>query len=384
MPATTATQDQALEAYRELFPVTRQRAYLNHAALGSLSTRTVQVLGEHLAQHSASGSEASPGWNTQRERTRAKMARWVGADPGEIAMVKNTPEAMSLVANGLRFQPGDRVIICDLEFPANASPWLGLARQGVETLVIPSEGGRVPEERIIDAIDDRTRLVALSWVQFSTGYRSDLRTIARACHARGALLAVDVMQGLGALAFDVRDLDVDFFGAASHKWLLGPAAIGWFFCRRELLERVEVTVLGQGNYQRGPDTSWLDYELPLWPDARRFEPGIANSLCVAGLEATLDLLAEVGIERIQGQVQYLSDRAAAGVVEKGYILAAPRDGDHWSGVVSFRSDRTPSAELFRRLEQHHVVVSLREGMIRVSPHFYNNEADIDRLLAALP
>jgi cysteine desulfurase / selenocysteine lyase len=291
---------------------------------------------------------------------------------------------MSLVANGLRFQPGDRVIICDLEFPANASPWLGLARQGVETLVIPSEGGRVPEERIIDAIDDRTRLVALSWVQFSTGYRSDLRTIARACHARGALLAVDVMQGLGALAFDVRDLDVDFFGAASHKWLLGPAAIGWFFCRRELLERVEVTVLGQGNYQRGPDTSWLDYELPLWPDARRFEPGIANSLCVAGLEATLDLLAEVGIERIQGQVQYLSDRAAAGVVEKGYILAAPRDGDHWSGVVSFRSDRTPSAELFRRLEQHHVVVSLREGMIRVSPHFYNNEADIDRLLAALP
>jgi cysteine desulfurase / selenocysteine lyase len=142
MPATTATQDQALEAYRELFPVTRQRAYLNHAALGSLSTRTVQVLGEHLAQHSASGSEASPGWNTQRERTRAKMARWVGADPGEIAMVKNTPEAMSLVANGLRFQPGDRVIICaSSSLPTRHPGWAWRARGSRRSSYPPRAAG---------------------------------------------------------------------------------------------------------------------------------------------------------------------------------------------------------------------------------------------------
>src|SRR5579859_2858659 len=234
VPAIAATERIALEAYREFFPVTRQRAYLNHSAIGTLSTRTVKALGEHLAQHSAYGAEALPAWSVQRQRTREKMAAWVGADPGEIATVKNTPEAMSIVANGLRWRPGDRVIICDLEFPANASPWLGLSSKGVETIVLRSQGGRVPEEQIIDAIDDRTRLVALSWVQFSSGYRSDLRTIGRACHERGALLAVDVMQGLGALKLDVRDLNVDFFGAASHKWLLGPAAIGWFFCRREL------------------------------------------------------------------------------------------------------------------------------------------------------
>lgn len=379
-----AAGQKPLAAYRELFPVTKRQAYLNHAALGTLSTPVVAALTEHLRQHSELGASATPTWAGPRQRTREKMARFVNADPSEMAVVKNTPEALGIVATGLRWKPGDKVIISDLEFPANAFPWLNLGERGVETVIVRSVDGGVPTEAVIDAIDDQTRLVALSWIEFSTGYRSDLTAISRACRERGALLAVDAIQGLGALRLDVRALGIDFFGAASHKWLLGPTGVGWFFCRRELVDQIDVTMVGQGSYQRDERTSWLDYSLPLWDDARRFEPGIANFLGLAGLEATLDLLLDVGQDRIEEQVKRLSDILAGGLVERGYALAAPRGPASWSGVISFTSDRHASEDLYGRLDSAGVAMSLREGMIRLAPHFYNSEEDVERVFAALP
>ena len=371
-----------LAAYRELFPVTKRQAYLNHSALGTLATPVVAALGEHIRQQSERGAAATPTWAEPRRRTREKMARFVNADPSEMAVVKNTPEALGIVATGLRWLPGDKVVLSDLEFPANAFPWLNLRSRGVQPVIVRAVDGAVPTETVIDAIDDRTRLVALSWIQFSTGYRSDLQAIGQACRERGALLAVDAIQGLGALRLDVRALGIDFFGAASHKWLLGPTGVGWFFCRRELIGQLDLAIVGQGSYQRDERTSWLDYSLPLWEDARRFEPGIANFLGLAGLEATLDLLLEVGQDRIEAQVKRLSDLLADGLAERGYRLAAPR-GAAWSGVVSFKSDRHTSEELYAGLGAAGVAMSLREGLIRLSPHFYNSEEDVERFFAAL-
>ena len=378
-----AIHNAAIETYRQLFPVTTEQAYLNHAAFGAPSTRVTEAVSQHMASVSTHGVAAVPAFEEQRRRVRRKMAQFVGAKVGEIAIVKNTPEAIGTAATGLRWRPGDRVIISDLEFPANVFPWLNLKRLGVETTIVRSVDGRVPIEDILDALDDRTRVVALSWVEFSNGYRNDLRTIGAACHERGALLVVDVMQGLGALRLDVRELNVDFFGAASHKWLCGPTGVGWLFCHEALIDQIDPIMVGQESYQRGPETSWLDYDLPLWQDARRFESGATNFLGVAGMEAVLDLYAEVGIDRVEGRVKQLTDRLAAGLVERGYRLAAPRDGLQWSGIVSFSSDRRTSADLVQRLAASGVSVSLREGVVRVSPHFYNNDEDLDQLFAAL-
>jgi selenocysteine lyase/cysteine desulfurase len=312
------------------------------------------------------------------------MAAFVGAEPGEIAVTMNTPDSLSILATGIPWLPGDRIVITDLEFPANAHPWLNLAKQGVEVVIVPSRCGCIPIEDLVAAMDNRTRLVSLSWVQFSTGYRSDLRAIAQACHEKGIYLAVDAMQGLGALCFDVRELGVDFFAAASHKWLCGPTGVGWFYCRRDLIDAVEVKIIGHASYERGPHDSWLDYRTELWSDARRFEPGLVNFLGLSGLEAALDLLLEVGMARVEAQIKHITDSLAQGLLERGYQLAAPRGTRDWSGIVSFASDRYMPSDLHKRLEVAGVSTTRHDDHIRVSPHFYNSDEEIERLLTALP
>lgn len=371
-----------MEEYRALFPITRERAYLNHAALGPLSTRAVDALAEYARDQALRADHATEERKLRREATRAKLAALIGAEPSEIAMVKNTPDALGMVAVGLRWRPGDRIVSSDQEFPANIYPWRNLAERGVELELVKSRDGAVPLEAILEAIDGRTRLVALSWVEFSTGYRNDVATIGRACHERGALMAVDGIQGIGALRFDVRALGVDFLGFSSHKWLLGPLGVGWLYCRRELQGELDVVMIGQASVDQG--SSWLDYDRELWPDARRFEAGAPNSLGLAGVEAALDVFADVGMERVEGQIKALTDRLASGLEDRGYRLAARRGADDWSGVVSFSSERHDPEALHARLEQARVSTSVREGRVRVSPHFYNTADEIDALVAALP
>lgn len=389
IPAVRAAADAPFEGdlgwYRTQFPVTQDFCYLNTASVGAPSTRVVEAIGVHAAEQARRGSAFAAGWEADIERVRGRMAAFVHADPDEIAITLNTAAALSILAAGLDWRPGDRVVISDQEFPANAHPWRALAARGVETVVVRSVGGRVPLDAVLAEVRrPKTRLVALSWVEFSTGYRNDLRTIAEACHARGALLCADAIQGLGALRLDVRELDIDFFGAGSQKWLLGPPGVGWLYCRRALVEHLTPMALGQGSFARIATDPWLAYERPLWGGARRFEPGFQNVLGLAGLEAALDLLDEVGIERIEAHNRALSDRLADGLIARGFRLAAPRDGGQWSPIVSFRSERFSAADLFDRLTARHVLVSLREGLVRAATHFFNDDEDLDRLFAALP
>jgi cysteine desulfurase / selenocysteine lyase len=382
--ANEVLEPSSLQEYRELFPITKERAYLNHASLGVLSSVAVNAMTRHLLNHARHGSDAKPEWEAMKQRVRKKMAAFVGAEPQEIAITKNTPESLSILAAGIPWKSGDRIVISDLEFPANSQPWLILRKYGVEVIAVRSRCGCVPLEDLVAAMDSRTRLVSLSWVQFSTGCRSDLKAIGEVCRERGIYFAVDAMQGLGALPLNVKDLNIDFFGAASHKWLCGPTGVGWFYCRRELMEVIEVRIAGQGSYARGPYDSWLTYGTELWPDARRFEPGLANYIGLSGLEAALDLLSEIGMHRIETQIRQLTDRLAEGLLEREFYLAAARGEKEWSGVVSFASDRIESVNILERLETAGVTVALREGFVRVSPHFFNTEEEIERLLAALP
>ncbi len=371
-----------MDEYRELFPITRERIYLNHAALGPLSSRSVAALEACAREQALLADHATEARRVRHDAVRRKLAALIGAEPGEVATVKNTPEALSLVAAGLRWRPGDRVVTSDQEFPANIYPWRNLAERGVELHLVPSHEGRVPLEAVVDAIDDRTRLVALSWIEFSTGYRNDLQAIAAACRQRGTLLAVDAIQGIGAIRMDVRELGIDFLGFSSHKWLLGPLGVGWFYCRRELLDRLDLVMVGQGSVDQG--SSWLDYDRELWPDARRFETGAPNALGLAGLEASLDLFDEIGTVGVEDRIKRLSDRLAAGLEERGYRLGVRRGPSDWSGVVTFTSERHTPAEIHARLDDGGVSTAVREGRVRVSPHFYNTPEEIDTLLATLP
>jgi selenocysteine lyase/cysteine desulfurase len=317
-----------------------------------------------------------------KERLRAMMAEFIGADVDEIALTKNTPEGLSIVASGLGWRPGDSVVTTDLEFPANMYPWLNLQERGVEVRIVPSENGRVPAERLIEAVDATTRVVAVSYVQFSTGFRADLARLAEFCRPRGVYLVTDAMQAVGALPVDVRALGVDFLSCASHKWLLGPFGMGWFYCRRELLERLRPTEVGQGSMVER--ASYRDYRLEFVPSAARFECGVVNQGGVLGLQAALDLFNAVGRERVRDQILALNERLAEGLAARDYrILSSRIDGER-SGILSFDSERHDSAALRERLHQADVIVSLREGAVRVSPHFYNSADDVDRLLGALP
>jgi selenocysteine lyase/cysteine desulfurase len=380
---TLAGNLKPIETYRALFPVVTSKVWLNHASQGTLSTPVRAALARFEEEH-AMGDFSGESEEELYARVRRTVAEFINANPGEIAFTKNVPDGLNIVAHGLSWEAGDRIVIPDQEFPANVYPWLNLASKGVETIMVPSREGAVPLEALIDAIDDRTRIVSVSWVEFSTGYRNDLRSLADACHEKGALFCVDAIQGLGALQFDVRELDIDIMATSSHKWLLGPTGAGWMYCREDLVDELSVCFIGQSSVQRFNFGSYLDFHLPLWHDARKFEPGIHNMLGLIGLEAALGLFSEVGMSRVESRVKALSDLVALGLSDRGYGIVGTREGNQWSGIVSFESGRFEARDIYSALLAAGVFVSLREPVVRVSTHFYNDEEDVSRLFAALP
>ncbi len=371
-----------MQRFRSLFPIVDRYTYLNHAAVGPPSARVLEATRDFELERARHGSLTSDAVTATVERTREKIARFIGAEPGEIAFLRNTPEGLSVVASGLGWCPGDNVVTASLEFPANVVPWLLQRDRGVEVRFVQPRDGRIDPEDVIGQIDGRTRVVALSWVEFCNGFRNQLRTIGRACRERDVLLAVDGIQGLGAMKLDVQDLCIDFFSAASHKWMLAPPGVGTFYCRAEVRDRLRLTDMGQGSVVIG--SSYLEYSIALKPDSHRFESGFGNATGIAGLEAAVDLFQEAGPEAIEEHILGLGQRLIDGLEEYGYEVWGPREKAERSGIVSFRHPVHDAQALCKRLEEAGVVVCVREGAVRVSPHFYNTADEVDRLLAALP
>jgi cysteine desulfurase/selenocysteine lyase len=372
----------AIDDYRAFFPIAERFAYMDHASMGPIPRPVIEAQRGFLERQATLASEAGSEFRDACGCLRRSMADFIGADADEIALTKNTPEGLSIIAAGLSWRAGDSVVTTDLEFPANMYPWLNLRDRGVEVRIVRSEHGRLPNERVIEAIDGSTRLVAVSLVQFSTGFRSDLAGLAEYCRPRGVYVATDAMQAVGALPVDVRALGVDFLACASHKWLLGPFGMGWFYCRKELVDELRPTEVGQGSVVQRD--SWLDYRFEFHPSAARFECGVLNFEAAQGLQAALNLLNEVGRARIYQRISAVTDQLMDGLQARGYQVVSSRLAAERSGIVSFRHDRHDSASVRERLHAANVIVSLREGMVRASPHFYNTPDDVDRLLEALP
>jgi cysteine desulfurase/selenocysteine lyase len=256
------------------------------------------------------------------------------------------------------------------------------SRHGVKTRFVHARDWKVLAEDLIAACDAHTRLIALSFVQFSNGYRADLERVGAFCRERGIYLCVDAIQGLGPVELDVRRCQIDFLAAGAHKWMLGPMGIGFLYVRRELQEHLWPAAISHFGVRQNPD-SLLKYELSFRHTAEKFEGGLPNYAGILGFDAALGFLSRVGWGAIRARVLMLTDHLCANLMQRGYRLLSHRGAGEKSATVTFVSERTSSPELLARLTTAGIIVSLREGAIRVAPYFYNTVEDIDRMLAAL-
>jgi selenocysteine lyase/cysteine desulfurase len=294
------------------------------------------------------------------------------------------------VANGIDWRPGDRIVTTAVEYPANMYPWMDVSKRiGVELVSVPEISGedgarRVELEEVLRAADHpKTRLVAISHVEYASGQRHDLAAIGRFCRERGILLSVDGIQSVGVLPLDVREMNIDYLSADGHKWLLGPEGAGVFYCRRELLEKTRPLIVGWMNVVN--DQDYGNYDFTLKPDARRFECGTHNVPGLLGLKAALEILLGVGVEDVAKRLKLLTNRLVAGLEGKGYQVVSPRAEGEWSGIVSFVSGRHDHQAVWRKLRtEQRTEIAVREGRLRVSAHFYNTEEQIDRLIQRMP
>jgi len=368
------------ESYRREFPVTEKYIYLDHSGVAPMPLRVKNAIAGFLAESAEGGAFHYPKWAQRISGIRSACARLINAGPDEIAFVKSTSHGLSIVAEGLDWKPGDNVLIYEKEFPSNIYPWLNLKRKGVEVKIIPSREGRIFIDDIETLIDSRTKLLAISSVQFSNGFRIDLKKVGALCRKNNVLLCVDAIQSLGVIPMDIKEYNVDFLSADAHKWLLGPEGIGIFYCRRELAERLAPPLTGWKCVRNELDFDHPDFCLKT--DALRFEEGSMNLLGIFGLGAAVDLLLEIGIGNIEEHVLGLGEVIMREAEQRGYLVRTPKARGERGGNVTFSGNFEPDAAK-DRLREKGIMVNSRGGGLRVSPHFYNTEEEVLAFFHAL-
>jgi len=370
------------ESVRNEFPITRSYNFQNHAAVSPVSRRAAEAGREYFTLAEQTGY-LKGGFYKRADRVRQLLAQLINANTDEIAFIKNTSEGISFVANGLNWTQGDNVVLPNVEFPANVYPWQALSARGVQLRMVLEEDGRIPIDRMISAIDSRTRVVAVSSVQYASGYRTDLATLGQYCQSKGVLLCVDAIQSLGAFPIDVKAMNIDFLACDGHKWLCAPEGLGVFYVDRKLQGHLQSTTIGWMSMKNPFDFGKYQFEFA--DSAKRYESGSYNFAGIFALGAAVELALEIGIENIAGRIIRLTDRLVEGLRDKGYRVVSSRRPAEASGIVAFFSDVHDHDAIRRHLEaEHRVVIAQRCNRLRSSPHCYNTEREIDQLVELLP
>jgi selenocysteine lyase/cysteine desulfurase len=373
----------------DAFPVLRKWQFFNHAGVCPIPRACADAMRAYCEQ-SESAAYLAINWYHQIEQLRALSADLVNAHRDEIAFVKNTSEGLSIVASGIDWQWGDQIVTTAVEYPANVYPWMEVVRNhGCKLIQVPEEtddkGKRVvsTDKILAAASDPRCRIVSLSHVEYASGQRHDLARIGQYCRDNKKFFCVDAIQTIGACPVDVKAMNIDYLSADGHKWMLGPEGAGIFYCRRELIERTRPLMVGWMNVVNATD--YGNYNYTLRSDAQRFECGTYNVPGLCGLFASLQLIQSVGVTNIFDRLKGLTDRLIDGLTAKGYPIISSRRFGQWSGIVSFESPKQKPEELWAKLrKEHQTEIAVREGRLRVSPHFYNTEEQMDRLIELLP
>jgi selenocysteine lyase/cysteine desulfurase len=362
------------------FPLTDELIYLNHAAVAPWPKRTSVAVIKFAEQNTHYGSHFYPDWLKKEVELRSQLQTLLNApSPDDIALVKSTSEALSFVAYGLTWRDGDNIVSSNVEFPSNRLPWQSLANQGVELRQADLHSAETPEDALFALVDNNTRLLTISSIQFASGLRMDLERIGEFCNRRGILFCIDAIQSLGAVQFDVQAYQADFVMADGHKWMFGPEGLGVFYTTPKARDQLKLTQYGwhmmknTHNYENKP---W-----EVHPTARRFECGSPNMLGIHAFSASLSFLLETGMAAVEALVIAKSDYLKDAIDKnENLVLLSERQNRLKSGIVTFKHRTVANEVLYQYLQNNGVVCALRGGGIRFSPHFYNTLDEIDRAL----
>jgi len=379
---TESVIDQQL---REQMPVAKTLAYFDHAAVAPLPSVAAQAITSWLEEATNQGDLYWPKWAKRVEIIRRNAAKLIGASADEIALTPNTSTSINFVAEGFPWKEGENIVTFANEFPSNLYPWMNLHSRGVNTRVVQVEQGIADINRLFEACDEQTRLISLSWVSFSSGYRftnEQLREIVQEAHRRGIYVMLDAIQGLGIFPLDVADLEIDFLAADGHKWMLGPEGAGLFYIRQQHLDLLRPLMVGWHSVANAFDFSNIDWKPR--QQASRYEGGTQNMVGTLGYGASLELLQNLGVSTtvspVADQILAYTQSARSQLEELGAEIHGSSDVEHLSGITSFTIPNVDLAQLRSECMNIGVILSHRDGRLRISPHAYNNQEDLERLL----
>lgn len=373
--------------YRQDFADFSPLTYLNCAYQGAFPKVTAERVHHAVELKAQPHRLSAPEYFGLPDRVRAGIARLVGADPAEVAIATSATQGIGIVAAGLPLGPGDEVVVRESNFPSNLFTWINLQRKGVTVKVVRSASDASSFDDVAAALTARTRVLALDWVSFSTGYRIDLAAFGALIHHRGGIFVVDGTQGVGANELDLHALPVDAMAVAAYKWVLGPYGTGFAYIAKNLLSKLDLPVVNWHSVVGAHDFDSLPKDkFRLIPEARVFDSGeTGNFINLHGLERSLEYVGEVTPATVHGHCRKLLRRLEEGLRARSYLVSDAALPGHESTILCFRA-ATPeaTADLHKKLTANNISVSLRHGYIRVSPYLYNDEADIDHLLEFVP
>lgn len=379
-----------MDNLKEIFPIKDKYAYFMTAASGPLPRRSHEAMIRFSELLMNTGSVEFPQWLKILEHTRKSAAKLFGCHSDNLAFVKNTGVGLWIASRVPDWTEGDEIILPAGEFPSNIFPWLSLEESGVTIKwVEPDEGHPIPgvtRKTVAPLITDKSKLLAVSFVQFDDGARRDMFELGQLCKEHGLIFVIDAIQGLGALPFSCEDIGADFVVSGSQKWLLSPPGCGLLYVAPKWLEQARI-----------PNFGWLSVEDPfntnpgafaecknrVLPDARRYEEGTANFPGIAALGESIDYILEVGVENIALRIKNLTDRLVIGLEELDCRVVSPRLGDQWSGIVAFEHATLDSMAVDRQFLSENIITTVRAGWVRVAVDFFNDEEEIDKLLSSL-
>lgn len=364
--------------YRGEFPITRDLIYLNHAAVAPLSAPAANAIKGLVDDVCCYGSLHYDKWMEGYAGLRTAAAKLINASASEIAILKNTSEGISTVAEGLDWKAGDKVIVFEEEFPANYYPWVRLERRGVKVTALSIYD---PIEKIAAAVEG-ARLLAVSYVNYLSGFRVNLQQIGELCRAYGCFFFVDAIQGMGAFPIDVEACHIDALAADGHKWMLGPEGNAVLYVREKWLDAIQPVEFGWTNPAKYAD--YASRDMTLRPDAGRYECGTLNTAGCFGQRAAIEFLLQIGIDNISSTIHSLADQLEASVRAKGYEVVIQRTRDNGSGIVTFRHPSIDCRPIVSALGRNRIVATSRQGWIRMSPHFYISPENIEHVVEILP
>lgn len=369
---------------RALFPFTERSIYLNHAAVSPLPTTTLRAVESQLRDVHENGSAGYRNWLATKEQARELLASLLGARPEQVAFMRNTSDALSTVANGLTWRAGDNIVTFSREFPSNIYPWLRIRdAYGVDVRMCEEHDGRIDLTELESMIDHNTHVVAVSHVQYASGFRTDLQRLGRLARERDALFVVDVIQALGVIPTDVEAEFVDVAAGAGHKWLMAPEGVGYLFLSDRARERIHPTLVGWVSVPNPDD--YLDFEQGWNKGTLAWETGTGPASLLYGFKASLELLSGQGVQRIAAYLEELTDYLCEGLTGKRYEVVSSRARGEKSQIVCIRHpDGLPAMALYHQLNDRNIVTAPRGDRLRIAPHFYNTTAEIDELIKYLP